>query len=180
MSGVVVGDGQGADWRGFCLRGMDTLCVFHVVESAMGSSSTRTHSRWAHSQTHFPAFLEPSRLLGRISGQWNVSLSETARFRAWPLQVPPAPSPFPPLPAGNRAPHADPAPQGTVEPPYGRRSLNNGGRDKSSSGALSGWGVIARYSHELALSNLDVSLVLDTETVCVLKMNLKRLLLGKN
>ena len=53
-------------------------------------------------------------------------------------------------------------------------------RDKSSSGALSGWGVIARYSHELALSNLDVSLVLDTETVCVLKMNLKRLLLGKN
>lgn len=137
----------------------------------MGSSSARTCSRWAHSQTRFPGCLERSGLLGLISGQWNVSRSETPHFWAWLLPAPPAPSPCPPLPAGNRAPRADPEPQGTGEAPYARRSLNNDGRDKPPRRALGCWGSRLATATSLPYVILDVGLVLETETVCVLKMN---------
>lgn len=41
-------------------------------------------------------------------------------------------------------------------------------------------GVGACYSHELTLHILVVGLVLEGETVCVLKMDLKSLLFGRN
>lgn len=101
-----------------------------------------------------------------------MSLSDTHHCWSWPLRAPPAPSPF--LVCQLEAEHPTQTLSHGAQQTHHLEGAWVSERWREGQTILRGTeppGVGARYSHERTLCILVVGLVLERETVCVLKMN---------